>query len=261
MKDNQVDKSWRMRIDERMASKYPEKKFSDEEALYQQIYEDYEDYDHRISKHEETENSILNMFKESPESASFFSDWHNGKNPRIEFIRRYGKDLLEHADDPEVMKQIEEAEADYHQRVAEDNRLTELREKNMSVSADNMEKVKAELNLSEEDVEAVFSLWAKIQNEGNDGLITEDTFKMLHDAIRHDNDVEHARKEGELLGRNTKITEKLKKPNSDGTAHLGGGQVGNKNVMSRPELGALERYNGNMNIYERGGEKRKPIKN
>ena len=71
--------------------------------------------------------------------------------------------------------------------------------------------------------------------------------------------VEEAEAVGEVRGRNAKIVEKLRKSNQgDGTANLSGKSSANAQT-AMPELGAIDRYNGNTNIWERGGEKRRRI--
>ena len=75
-------------------------------------------------------------------------------------------------------------------------------------------------------------------------------------------DVEQADREGEVRGRNTKIEEKLRKGGkSDGTANLGSKNGGGKGASREmPDLGAIDQNYGTQNIWERGGEKRRPNK-
>ena len=64
-----------------------------------------------------------------------------------------------------------------------------------------------------------------------------------------------------MKGRNSKIEEKLRKGSkSDGTANLAGKNGGgNADSRQMPDLGAISRYDGAQNIWERGGEKRRSI--
>ena len=84
---------------------------------------------------------------------------------------------------------------------------------------------------------------------------------MAFRAINHDSDVAVAAREGEVKGRNTRIEEKLrKKQRSDGTANLDGKNGGGGKARDMPDLGALNRYDdGGQTIWERGGERRRPV--
>ena len=100
-----------------------------------------------------------------------------------------------------------------------------------------------------------------IMKDGLLGKFTSESIRMAVKAIRHDSDVEAANHEGEIKGRNSKIQERLRKgERSDGTANLAG-RNGGGNGNTRPmELGAIDRDYGSKNIWERGGEKRRPIR-
>ena len=94
------------------------------------------------------------------------------------------------------------------------------------------------------------------------GKFSPETIEMIIKAQHYDNDVAQAGVEGEVRGKNAKVTETLRKPTrGDGTAQLDGKNGGGRRRQSMPDLGAIDRYaDGNMSIFERGGEKRTPIR-
>ena len=100
--DTEQVKSKRQLMTERMQSRYPDKDFSDEESLYGQIYDDYDEYDKNISGYQEREKSFSDMFTSDPRSARFLTDWRNGEDPVIGLVRQFGTDIKEAIDDPEV---------------------------------------------------------------------------------------------------------------------------------------------------------------
>ena len=68
-------------------------------------------------------------------------------------------------------------------------------------------------------------------------------------------------REGEVRGRNAKIEEKLRRGGkNDGTANLGSKNGGSNAAKSLPDLGAIEQNYGAQTIWDRGGEKRRPIR-
>ena len=70
----------------------------------------------------------------------------------------------------------------------------------------------------------------KIANEAILGKFTEETINMALNAVNHDADVQNARTEGTVAGRNAKIDERLRKPKTgDGQPTL----AGSNNAPSR----------------------------
>ena len=52
MADNKEVKSKRDLFSDRMKAKYPDKQFDDDEALFGQINDDYDDYDKRLGEYQ-----------------------------------------------------------------------------------------------------------------------------------------------------------------------------------------------------------------
>ena len=76
-------------------------------------------------------------------------------------------------------------------------------------------------------------------------------------ALDHDKHVSEAGTHGEMRGKNAKITEQLRKPApGDGMPDLDGGGNLPQNDANSPDLGALNRFEGEPDIFARGGEKR-----
>lgn len=118
--DTQQDKTKRELALERLQSRHPDSQFADDEAIFGQIGEDYEDYDKRIAGYQERETAFSNMFGSDPRTANFLMDWKNGKDPLIEFVRRFGKDALE---DETKLEEIAAANKEFLERIAENEAL------------------------------------------------------------------------------------------------------------------------------------------
>lgn len=258
--ENQPVKSKKELLNERISGKYPDKDFSDEEVLYGQISDDYDDYDNRIKGYQEREKALTDMFDADERSAAFLMAWKNGQHPMTAFIRRFGKDGLEElVNNEEKQAEFEEAEAEYLKNLAESKKQEEERTKNIDETNALIDQYQAENGLTEDAVNAILDLASQIADDLYMGIIKKETLDLLAKANNYDQAVLDAENEGEVRGKNAKIDERLRKRSaSDGTVALGGAGGAMAQSSRRPELGALDRLGGegNKTIWERGNEKR-----
>ncbi len=261
--DKNIEKSKREALSERIKNKYPDKDFSDEEALYGQISDDYDEYDRQLDEYKQNEKVFSDMYTSDPRSATFLASWKNGEDPAIEFIRRFGMDIKDAIDDPEMQEQIAAANKEYVDRVAKSKELEEEYEKNISETLSYLETLVQEGKMQESEVDDVMELLVGIVHDGIVGKFSPETIEMAAKAISHDAHVEEAERIGEVRGRNAKIDEKLRKKNKgDGTAQLDGKNSVSGQPRDMSYLGALGNYgDGNQTIWERGGEKRIKARN
>lgn len=255
--DIQQVKSKKDLFNERLKSRYPDKEFNDEEAIYGQISDDYDDFDNRLSKYQEHEKALSDMFTADPRSAHFLMEWKDGNDPVIALVRQFGTDIKDAIDDPERLEEIAAANKEYVDRVAKEQELEDEYQKNLQESLAYLDTFQKESGLSDDEVDDVMAFLVNIVKDGIMGKFTPESIDMAKKAINHDVDVEEANMEGEVRGKNARIEEKLRKNNrGDGTASLDGKNSGGT-ARPMPSLGALDNYSdGNQTIWERGGEKR-----
>lgn len=261
MAENETVKSKRDLALERLRAKYPEDAFDDDEQVFGRINDDYEQYDKELGEYEDRERKFSDMFTSDPRSARLMLEWKDGNDPAVALMRLYGEDIKEAIDDPEKREAIAEANREYMERVSKENEYEEEYTENLGKSLQLLEDVQSELGLSDEQLDGAMEWVIEIAKDAMMGKFTRETIEMAIKAQNYDNDVAQAGEEGEVRGKNAKITESLRKPKrGDGTAQLDGTNGGRRRG-SMPDLGAIDRYSeGVMNIYERGGEKRTPIK-
>lgn len=246
---------------ERLKAKYPDKEYADDEALFGQINEDYDGYDKQLSEYREREKALSDLFASNPRSASFLTDWRNGEDPIVGLVRKFGDDFKAALEDPEKQEALAAANKEYAERIAKEGEFEEQYQQNISETLATLEKMQQEDGLSDEDIDKAMDFLIAIMKDGLLGKFSPDSIRMALKAINHDADVEEASHEGEVKGRNSKIEEKLRKGGrSDGTANLAGKHGGKGGAREMPDLGAIERGYGSQNIWERGGEKRRPAK-
>lgn len=223
IENNNTPKSKRDSMAERLKSKYPDREFADDEAMYDQISADYDDYDKQLEAYKGHEESLSNMFNADPRSAHFLSNWRDGGDPVVELVRQFGTDIKEAIDDPERLEEIANANKEYVERVAKNKELEEQYQTNLQASLETLDKFQSANDLTDEQVDDVMEFLQGIISDGILGKFTEESMDMALKAINHDADVATADADAEVRGRNAKIDEKLRKRNAgDGTAPIGG---------------------------------------
>lgn len=227
MAENQIpapSQSKREKFGERLKQKYPDREYADDEALFGQIDDDYADYDQQLSDYKDREGRFADLLANDPRSAQFITDMAQGKDPWIALLERLGIDgVTDLLNNPEKQKEYAEANKKYVERLAKSKELDEAYDKNLPESMALVEKIQTERHLSDETMDAAMDLLARAYNEALVGKYTEETINMALNAVTHDADVQNARTEGTVAGRNAKIDEQLRKPNAgDGQPNLAG---------------------------------------
>lgn len=261
MAENTEVKSNRDRYTERLKTKYPDKEFADDEALFGQINDDYDSYDSELSGYREREKALSDLFASNPRSAAFLIDWRNGEDPIVGLIRKFGDDFKAALEDPEKAEALAAANKEYAERIAKEEEYENEYQKNIGETLTTLDQMQKEEGLTDDDIDNAMEFLIGIMKDGLLGKFSRESISMALKALKHDADVETADREGEVRGRNTKIEERLRKDTKgDGTASLGS-KNGSRGVpRNMPDLGAIDQDYGMQNIWERGGEKRRPAK-
>lgn len=223
MADNKEVKSKRDLFSERMRGKYPDRQFDDDEALFSQINDDYDDYDKRISDYQGREEAMSNLFTSDPRSAKFLTDWRNGKDPTLALIDMFGPDFVEDMKDPEKRDAVAQASKEFAERVAKEKDYQKQYDANIQETRGTVEKLQKEEGITDEQVDAAMDFLIGIMRDGILGKFSAESIHMALNAINHDEDVNDAMQEGEVRGRNAKIQEQLRQgKRGDGLPQLGG---------------------------------------
>ena len=224
MAEETKTKSRREGMTERLKKRYPDREWPDDEALFAQISDDYDEYDNTVNGYKEREEKLTDLFTRDPRSAQFLTDMARGDDPWIAVIKRLGMDgVTDLINIPEKQEAYAKANQEYVDKLAEEQTIEEEYEKNFSESLQMLEKVQAEQGLSDDEIDAAYELIVRIANDAVLGKFSEETVLMALKAVNHDADVEAAQNEGLIAGKNYKVEEKLRKPNrGDGTPNLQG---------------------------------------
>lgn len=224
MAEPQGNKSKRDQVGERLKNKYPDREWADDEALFGQINDDYDEYEKTLKEKTDAEDRLTEMFTRYPHSARFITDMANGKEPWAGMVEQIGIDgITDMFDNPEYKEELAKAQEAYVQRLAKEKDLEEEYQKNLGESLTMLETAQSELGLSDEQLDAAVDLLMQIANDAIVGKFSRESVEMALKALNHDSDIAAAREEGTIAGRNAKIEEKLRKSKKgDGVPTLGG---------------------------------------
>lgn len=207
----------------RLRERYPEKGFADDEDIFGQIGEDYDRYEEDLRGYRDREKTLSDMFASDPRSAVFLNDLREGKDPVLGLVSRFGMEVRDVLDDPEMQEELKAANEEYLKRVAKNRELEEEYDRNMDGTLAMLASEQERSGLSDEDVDAICAAWLQIVRDGVMGKLSAETLTLIKNALHYDEDVAAAQEEGEIAGRNAKIVEKMRdRRKGDGLAHLGG---------------------------------------
>lgn len=196
---------------ERLKSRYPDKDFADDEVVYGQIVDDYDTFDADLAGYKERESTLVDLFNKNPKAAQFITDMAKGNDPWLAVIERLGIDgVMDIMNDPEKKAEYAAANEKYVADVAKSKEIDEEREKNKVESSALLDKVQGEKGFSDDIRNEIAATIGRITQDAVMGIVTQETIDMVLAAITHDADVENARSEGVVAGKNAKIDEKLR---------------------------------------------------
>ena len=211
------------RYTERLKKKYPDRNFDDDEVLFEQVNADYDSYDKELENYRANEKALADMFMSDPKSAAFFTRWSKGGDPVEVLVELYGDDFRAALDDPEKLKGIMEANKKFAEKVAKEKEYEDAYNKNIEETKKNIDIVQSREGLSDDDIDNAMEFLIGVMGDGILGKFSVETISMAIKAIKHDEDVALADREGEVRGRNEKIIEKIKRSEQgDGITNLSG---------------------------------------
>lgn len=182
---------------------------SDEDAYFGAINDDYDDYDSRIKSYEDDNKRVSEMLEANPAFAQMLVEAHNGGNPWKVLAKIGGQpllDLMENPDDEELAQTVLDGMNDYAEKVKESKSIEEEATANIGASIDAMLEVSDENGMSDEQTQAMYKLWDTIQQGAIVNKVDKETWEMLAKAVMHDENVSAAETEGEMRGKNAKMS-------------------------------------------------------
>ena len=193
-----------------LQSRHPDTDYSDEEAVWRDIYADEVDMQARIDRNAEIDRTLTERFDADPNFASFFLDALRGKSPVVALIERYGEDIRTYLDDPEMTSKLAEMNTEYLARVKQESDLEAKYNENLEVSLRVADEVQQAGGYTDEQMDVAFKAILDDAARAIMGEITAEMLDMKLKGMNYDVDVAEAEHLGEVRGKNTIIEAKKK---------------------------------------------------
>lgn len=210
----------RTAFSKRFSNRHSDIDFEDKEARYAAMNDDAD----LLGRYEESGKALSKVFDKHKWLAALAMDME--KNPDdnpFDAMARLGIDVKTLLDDPEGGKKLAEILAKHNEDVAEQNAAADRNFANMQKSYERL------MNLYPDEVNDMWQQLYEIHDKVESGDISDDIWKMLHNANNYDSDISSARDEAAMQARNEKIQNKVRSSSTEGIPpSLSSSGAGNK---------------------------------
>ena len=224
----------RTAFSKRFSKRHSDIDFEDKEARYAAMNDDAD----LLGRYEESGKALSKVFDKHKWLAALAMDME--KNPDdnpFDAMARLGIDGKTLIDDPEGGKKLAEILAKHNEDVAEQNEATEKVTANMRKSLERL------MNLYPDEAQDMWYQIYEIHDKVESGDISDDIWKILHNANNYDSDISSAREEAAMKARNEKIQNKVRSSSTEGIPpSLSSSGAGNKPAKknNEPKSGFFE---------------------
>ena len=237
----------------RLRSKYPDKKYEDDEEVFGDIEDGYSELENKHKSLLDENGKIAKQFVDNPSFAAFFSAMMEGKNPAIAFVENFGKDALDMTDDPETLQQLMDADASYKEKSSAGKKIAEEQKTNLENSQVAFDAFQKERSLSDEEMNGFID---EISNRASNvfmGIYTPESLLEYWDMIHQGENLAAAEAVGEVKGKNAKFTVAKKKTTiPQGIPPMVNSGNGGSEKPINKNLAGLDRIVGRKSIWETG---------
>lgn len=205
----------------KVRERYPDRKFAEigetpsegVADLDEAINEMLTDLSTKQAEYDANNGKLSKLLMNDPSAAEFLQKWIESGDPRTALIETFGDDL---GMNEESRSQFKDQLASWQQRKAENEALEAEAEENWQTSLNALEEWGNAKGLSLEEKRDVMLRLLAITFNGMVNKYEPEDFDLAFKAIHHDADVEQAREEGEVNGRNQKIGAARRERNAAG---------------------------------------------
>ncbi|MBP3350765.1 MAG: hypothetical protein J6L03_09115 [Bacteroidaceae bacterium] len=215
--------SGREKIVERLRTYNPEGVYDEDEALYEGVGSMLDERDNSLSEMRGKIDEFAGVLKRNPQTASFYLDMAEGKGLYESLGRNFGPDLMAAINgDDEARAELDRGLAEWQAAADERDARNNTFKTNSNQTMADYEAWLAEEGYSPEDRAELEAEMLAVSNAMGEGKFM-DFVKSLHRSRRYDRDIENARSEGEIRGRNARIAEERTLPKEgDGLPNMQG---------------------------------------
>ena len=202
-----IKKSHKDRYKERYKTMYPDLDVENEDALYESANSGLDE----LEGYRKNNSALIQAFDNNKAFASMLMAAKDGKDPFEWLAENLGADISELISNPEYSKKIAAAAKKFNDNQSTGEATKKEYEKNVEESLKALQTIQAETGWSNEQCYDLASKVYDIIGDGQQGIIKPETFRLVMNGSNYDTDLSDAKAEGEVKGRNTKISEQLKK--------------------------------------------------
>lgn len=197
----------------RIAEDYPDLDIDDEDAYYDAANQRYDELKSFRTNTQNFRDALdldaeqRGTFNEMILAASKQKDF----DPVIWLVENGGLDLDALRDDPDYARKLGEARKKYLDQVSDGDRITREFEENAPASIQAINQYCADNNIDDQTkTDAIGQMYDLIDNLMV-GKMPVELFQLVVNGVNHDNDVDYAREAGKAEGKQTKVTDKVRK--------------------------------------------------
>lgn len=215
---NQENINYRDQLVGRMKSRYPDRNFdsvdgqNSQNSLEQSILEAFDENDSRINDLtglEEKTKALTDLFNKSPRASAFLNTLAATGNPSVAIYKAFGKEAHDAFVQGDASEMIASIEAEDAKLRAENEQFEQEKANNLKASFEKLDQWGNSKGLTEDQKVETFMRFYNILSDALVGIYSEDLFEMGWKADHYSDDVEAARHEGEVTGRNANIRERM----------------------------------------------------
>lgn len=210
---NQTPTDIRSQLTERMQSQYPDRNFGTgdspdgTDSLEQAIWDYIQESDTRSTELTGKLDKLKDLFNTSPRASVFLNTLASTQNPAQAIYEAYGKEAHDAFVSGDATDTIAAIEAEDAKAKAEEDQFLEEKKANLNKSIEDLQAFGEEKGLSTDQQVDLFVRVHKMLQDAFDGIYPREIFEAMLRADNYENDVNSARQEGEVNGRNAKINE------------------------------------------------------
>lgn len=209
--DKTEKQGFREYLQARYREKYPDVDFDDDDNICSKLVEELENFEKSEASYNENRSRLEALWNKDPRMGALLSNAMNGGDPVSFLIEHFGDEFKDALESDSGREKFSESYGKWLEKVAADKRADEEREQNFKKSAEELSAFQQEHNLTDEQALEVFQKLHNIIVDGLLGVYRAEDYLMAYKALNYDKDIEAAKEEGAIEGRNYKIEERLKR--------------------------------------------------
>ena len=245
--DNEQIKSGRERLLERAQGRYPDRHFVRQEGqdgqdgqlddLDDAINEMMDEDASQIATNASMNEKLASILYRDPKVADFLNVLIETGDPRAALVETFGDELAELATE-EGRGRFQSQLEGYRERVRRSEELKAEEQKNWEGFLERLDNWGNEHNLTDEEKASIAVRLIDIAQKGGVNMYDEDDFNTVWRGVHYEGDVEAARNEGLIAGRNEHIEAARRQraaASSAGMPSISGGRGANMPAPKAPQ--------------------------